>query len=355
MPARFRLLWAATAVSNLGDGVRLAALPLLATELTRDPVLIAGVAVADRLPWLVFILPGGAWADRHDRRRLRVGLDLARAVTVAVLAVLIAVDAASMWAVYIVTAMLASSEAIVDSSAMALVPSLVGDHQLESAGGRLAGTELVMNGLIGPVVGGLLFTAALWAPFGVDAVSFVVAAVLASSIPGSFRVARTESSASRSMISEIAEGMRWLWHQRLLRDLALISTALGTIGFATGAVAVVLARDEFGLGPLGYSVLLIPPAIGGLIGSYIAPLLRPYPLGRVLTLSVLATGLTSLGIAATEHIAVVALLFAMEAGAVVIWNVLTLALRQRTIPDELLGRVGASYRSSSTSACPRGH
>jgi hypothetical protein len=257
---------------------------------------------------------------------------------------MVAADAASVWAVYVVTAMLASSEAIVDSSAVALVPAMVADDQLESAGGRLAGTELVMNGLLGPVLGGLLFAAALWAPFGFDSLSFVVAAGLAGLIPGTFRAVRSETSASRSMVREIAEGMRWLWHQRLLRDLALISTALGTIGFATGAVVVVLARDEFGLGPLGYSVLLIPPAIGGLIGSYIAPLLRPFPLGRVLALSVLATGLTSLGIAASEHIAVVGLLFAAEAAAVVIWNVLTLALRQRTIPDQLLGRVGASYR-----------
>lgn len=343
LPGRFRLLWAATGISNLGDGIRLTALPLLATELTTDPTLIAGLAIAERLPWLVFILPGGAWADRYDRRQLRVVLDVTRTVVVATLAVLVAVDAATLVTLYLAAAAMASAESVVDSSSMALVPALVDDVDLERGGARLAATELTMGSLIGPPLGGVLFAAALWLPFGADAITFAVAALLAAAIPGTFRPT-SEGTPRGSMWSDIRNGLQWLWRQPLIRNLALISTALGTIGYVTGAVFVLFARQELGLGSIEFGLLLVPPAIGGLIGSGIASHLRDRSLRVVLASSITANAITSLAIAATSSPVIVAALLAIEAGAILTWNVLTLALRQRIIPDHLLGRVGASYR-----------
>lgn len=342
LPGRFRLLWAATGISNLGDGIRLTALPLLAADLTTDPTLIAGLAIAERLPWLVFILPGGAWADRYDRRQLRVALDVIRAVVVAALAVLVAVDAATLVTLYVAAAAMASAESVVDSSSMALVPALVDDADLERGGARLAATELTMGSLIGPPTGGVLFAAALWLPFGADAITFAVAALLAAAIPGTFRP--TDDTPRGSMWSDIRVGLQWLWHQPLIRNLALISTALGTIGYVTGAVFVLFARQELGLSPIEFGLLLVPPAIGGLIGSGIASRLRDRSLRVVLASAITANAATSLAIAATSSPVIVAALLAIEAAAILTWNVLTLALRQRMIPDHLLGRVGASYR-----------
>lgn len=342
LPCRFRLLWAATGISNLGDGIRLTALPLLAADLTTDPTLIAGLAIAERLPWLVFILPGGAWADRYDRRQLRVALDVIRAVVVAALAVLVAVDAATLVTLYVAAAAMASAESVVDSSSMALVPALVDDADLERGGARLAATELTMGSLIGPPMGGVLFAAALWLPFGADAITFAVAALLAAAIPGTFRP--TGDTPRGSMWSDIRVGLQWLWHQPLIRNLALISTALGTIGYVTGAVFVLFARQELGLSSIEFGLLLVPPAIGGLIGSGIASRLRDRSLRVVLASAITANAATSLAIAATSSPVMVAALLAIEAAGILTWNVLTLALRQRMIPDYLLGRVGASYR-----------
>jgi MFS family permease len=293
------------------------ALPLLATELTRDPRLIAGVAVAERLPWLVFILPGGAWADRYDRRQLQAPLDVARGMIVAGLSVLIGFDAATMLAVYAAAAM-ASAESVVDSSSMALVPALVDESEPERGGGLMSAAELTMGGLIGPALGGLLFATAVWVPIGFDATTFVVATGLATLIPGTFKPATSEAVPRRSMRREIAAGMRWLWHEHLIRNLALISTGLGTVSFISGAVFVLLARDEFGLGAVGFGLLLVPPAIGGLIGSGIAPRFRRFPLPTVLTASVLVDGLTELLIAATTDVAVVAVLLAAQSGAILV-------------------------------------
>lgn len=342
----FSRLWAATAVSNLGDGVRQIALPLLATEVTRDPRLIAGVAVADRLPFLLFLLPGGAWADRYDRLRIRVRLDYLRAMIVLVLAIAAHAHLMSIYLVFVVAALLASAEAVVDSSSMALVPSIVPAADLERAAGRLSSTELVAGAVIGPLLGGVLFSAGTGFPFWVDSVSFVLAAMIAGTIVGNFAPdgAAVLTQSTQSMRERIGEGFRWLWSNRLFRNLALMSTALGAFSFIGVSLQVLLARDVLGLDPYGVGLLLLPAAIGGVLGSVVATKFVRWPLNRVLSASVLATGACTVGIGKSSSAIVVGLLLAGQSFTVMIWNVMTMALRQREIPGELLGRAGASYR-----------
>jgi Na+/melibiose symporter-like transporter len=346
LPRNFRLLWGATALSNLGDGLRLVAMPLLAISVTSDPRLIAGVTVAQRLPWLFFILLGGALADRYDRRLLRMRLDIARAVVMSVLVAAIVLDQTSILVIYVVAVLLASAEAVVDSSSMAMVPATVEGPDLERAIGRLGSTELAMNDLVGPPLGGLLFGLAIAAPFGIDAVTFAGAALVMALMSGSYRpVAMQPASGDRpSMRASLAEGIRWLWSHRLLRTLALVSTALGTASFIGTAVFVIFATETLGLSEFGYGVLLVPGAIGGIAGSLIAPRFRRFPLRLTLSLAVVGSGASTWLMAVTSSPIVVGALSAVSLGSVMIWNVLTLALRQRVIPDEMLGRVGASYR-----------
>jgi len=176
----FRRLLVATGLSSFGDGVRWIAMPLMATQLTDDPRLIAGVLIADRLPWLLFLLPGGALADRFDRLRMRVVLDGFRAVLGTAFVVLAATGHAGLSMIYAVTVLMASADAIVDSSSMALVPALVEPDELEHAAGHLQGTEIVTRDLLGPALGGVLFTFGLVVPLAVDAVSFAVSAAVAA-------------------------------------------------------------------------------------------------------------------------------------------------------------------------------
>jgi MFS family permease len=343
LPRNFRLLWGATALSNLGDGLRLVALPLLATTVTDDPRLIAGVTVAERLPWLFFILPGGVWADRYDRRVLRMRLDIARAIVMAVLVAIIMLDQVSIGVLFVVAALLASAEAVVDSSSMAMIPATVESADLERAVGRLGSTELAMNDLAGPPLGGLLFGLAVAAPFGLDALSFAGAALVMGLMTGSY-TSGVANDPSVSMRARVSEGFGWLWRHRLLRTLALISTGLGTASFISSAVFVIFARDELGLSEFGFGLLLVPGAVGGIIGSLYAPQFRRLPLRVALMGSVLGAGLSTLLMAETSSPVLVGLLSAVTLGSIMVWNVLTLALRQRLIPNELLGRVGASYR-----------
>lgn len=346
MPRNFRLLWAATTLSNLGDGLRLVAMPLLATSVTSDPRLIAGVTVAQRLPWLFLILPGGAWADRVDRRRLRMRLDLARCFVMAVLVGAIVVDQVSIWVIFVVTALLASAEAVVDSSSMAMVPATVDHRDLERAVGRLGSTELAMNDVVGPPLGGLLFGLAVAVPFGIDALTFAGAALVMGMMTGSYRpvVPQSTSGDPPTMRASLAEGIRWLWNHRLLRTLAIVSTALGTASFIGNAIFVIFATDTLGLSEFGYGVLLVPGALGGIAGSLIAPRFNRYPLQRTLPVAVLGSGVSTWLMAATTSPVLVGVLSGVSLASVMVWNVLTVALRQRLIPDEMLGRVGATYR-----------
>jgi hypothetical protein len=262
LPRNFRLLWGATALSNLGDGLRLVALPLLATSVTDDPRLIAGVTVAERLPWLFFILPGGAWADRYDRRLLRMRLDIARAVVMAGLVAVILVDQVSIGMIFLVAAMLASAEAVVDSSSMALVPATVAVGDLERAAGRLGSTELAMNDLVGPPLGGLLFGVAIAIPFGLDMLSFAGAALVMAFMSGTFTSGAMHTPGV-AMRTRVSEGFTWLWNQHVLRTLAVISTALGTASFIGIAVFVLYAREVLELSEFGYGVLLVPGPSAG--------------------------------------------------------------------------------------------
>ena len=217
-PARreLRRLWTAATVSNLGDGVTLAALPLLAASLTRSPTSIAVVTFAGTLPWLLFALLSGALADRLDRRRTMVLVDAFRMLVMAGLAVLVLTDADSLLLVGVVAFVLGSAETLFDNSAQSILPSIVERDSLETANGRVYAAEVVTNQFVGPPVGAFLFAATAAAPFFLDAGSFGLAALVMLGVRGSFRPVRDGRPTSRSpsIRADIAEGMRWLWRNR---------------------------------------------------------------------------------------------------------------------------------------------
>ncbi|MGA9278702.1 MFS transporter [Ilumatobacter sp.] len=359
----YRRLLVATGVSSLGDGVRLVAMPLLATSLTDDPRLITGVFVADRLPWLLFLLPGGALADRFDRLRMRVLLDAFRAVLGVVFVAIIATGQMSLAIVFLITILMASADAFVDSSSMALVPALAEPEQMEEAIGQLQSTEIVTRDLIGPAVGGVLFAAGLTAPMVLDTVSFAVSAAVAATIGGTFRATRSLTAARsrpgvgaavREMSESIRDGLTWLLREPALRSLAALSTLLCTVSMMSVSVFVVFATDDLRLGATGFGLLMIPSAVGGLVGAWMAPRLRHLPLGAAAGAAVVIAGVADIMMAYVGAIVVIAVLLMVDTAGVLVWNVLTVAYRQRAIPDELLGRVNSSYRFLLSLGAPFG-
>jgi MFS family permease len=359
--AGYYRLWSASALSNVGDGVFLVVLPLLAAELTRSPALVAGVALAQRLPWLFFALPAGALADRLDRRRTMTLVESMRVVVLGGLAVATALDVASIPMLYAAALVLGIGETLFDTAAQSIITAVVDKDDLVKANGRLYAAEMTANQFVGPPLGGFLAGVAvigLTLGFGVSAALFAGAAALLALMRGNFRPERPEEVAGRSLWGDIVDGLRYLLGQRVLRTLAVM-TGVQNLSFTAATSVLVLYAvgpgSPMGLSEFTYGVLWAMTGIGAVVGSLVAAPLERW-LGRtnVLTLSILTGTLFTAVPAVTAELVPVAAAFALSSVGIIGWNVVTVSLRQRITPDHLLGRVNAGYRLLAWGSMPLG-
>ena len=364
MTPAFRRVLAASVAANLADGVRGAALPLVAASLTRDPLAFSAVAVAGSLPWLLLSLPVGAALDRFDRARAMTLAATWRAVSVGLLGVAVATGRANVALLVAVALLLGAGEVLFDNAAQTVVPALVDARELERANGRLYAAEITTNQFAGPPLGGALFVAAAAVPLLADAGLLALAALLLLRIPRGRRdeaVGSTEPARSAdrpAMRHAIVEGVRWLRGHRLLRTLALLLAVMnGTVsmGMATFALYAVGDGSVLGLGPVGFSLLLTAGAAGSLAGSLLAArVVAVVGRLRVLWVTLGTAVVVPLLVGTARTTIVVALATALMGLTGVAWNVVTVSLRQSVIPDALLGRVNSVYRFLGWGAIPVG-
>lgn len=352
-PAFWRL-YAASAVSNLADGVNLVALPLLAATLTRDPVLVAGLTSLAFLPWLLFALPAGAVVDRVDRTRAMAAANVVRSLALGALAVTALTGTTSLVVLYAVAFAVGVAETVYDSAARAVLPQVVGKEQLDRGNGLLTTAEEASQGFIGAPLGSVLFALAVAAPLLTTAGGFLLAAVLVVGISGTQRPARSDGPRT-TIRRDVAEGVGWLWRHRFLRGLTLVSASTSFTQSMTTGVLVLYALDTLRIGEAGYGLLLTAAGVGAVVGGLTAaPLARV--VGRTATLvagSVLAAA-TLGALAFTDDGLVAGALFAAGTAGVLFWNVLTMSLRQALIPGELFGRVQGGYRTLVWGGIPLG-
>ena len=353
--ANFWRLWSASAASNLADGVFRVALPLLALTLTRSPSAVAGVTIATRLPWLLFALQAGALADRLDRRRTMTAVNLARASTILGLAALVATDTAGLPVLYAAAFGLGVLETLFDTAAQSIMPNVVDQHDLPKANGRLGAIELSMNQFIGPPLGGIIAGLALtWAFIGSGA-AYLVAATVLVFLSGSYRP--TRSGPPTRLRTDIAEGLRYLWANRLLRTLAIL---VGGMNFVSSGVEALLpvyavAPGPLGLSAAGFGLLWASVGAGSLVGSVVADKAsKSVGRQRLLVLNVAFAGLFPIALATTSSVVLIGVAFAAIGVLGMIWNVITVSLRQAIVPDHMLGRINAGYRVMAWGSMPAG-
>ena len=354
----FGKLWGAVTAANLADGVTLAAVPLAAAALTSDPALIAGTVVAQRLPWLLFSLPAGVLVDRLDRRLLLVSANLLRALALGLFAVTLEVGvdgSAGLALLYGAGFLVGSAETVADNSSIAITPALVPREHLDRANGRIFAAMPVANELVGPPVGAWLFAvAAAWA-FSGSAAAFAVAGVLALALRGTFRVALPPERPRRAMRAEVAEGLRWFAGNRVVRAAALEAAGSNLLSAATGSILIVLAQDRLGLDAQGFGFFLATAAVGGILGGWLAD--RTVAVagpGPTILLSMVVPAVGFAIIALTRNPLVAGGGLALGSFAAMLGNVVTHTLRQRAVPDHLLGRVTSAYRLVGLGALPIG-
>jgi MFS family permease len=350
-------LWTSAALSNLADGILKVALPLVAIGITRSPVLIAGLAFAFTLPWLLFALPAGAIGDRLDRRRLMLGANAVRGSLLAALAIMVMLDADSVVALYAVAVCAGIAETIYDTASQAILPRLVRRDQLPRANGRLYAAELTANELVGPPLAGFLVAAGVVVALVAPPALWLFAVVALLLVRGSFRTERSQA-APTSLRADIAEGLRFLWRHQLLRIFTVITGVFNFASSATMAILVLYAvgpASAMGLSEQAYGWLLSTAAAGSLAGSLVTDrLVRLLGRARSLWVGLLASVPFLVAPAVTTNPYVIGAAFFTGGAGLIVFNVVMVSLRQTITPDRLLGRVNSGHRVVAWGTKPLG-
>jgi predicted MFS family arabinose efflux permease len=387
--ADFWKLWTSSAVANLGDGVAMVAGPLLVASISPAPAAVAGAAFAQQLPWLLFALISGAWADRLDRRRLVVTVNLIRAGALAVLALAVAAGSAGIPLILAVCFVLGTGETLADTASAAFVPALVPPESRPRANSLLYATFNLINQFAAKPLGAWLFVVAAALPFGVNAGTFALSALLVSaihsipspapvpaasgssavpaapSVPAASAAAPAVPDASAfpdasavpaasdapaakrdagGLTAEIREGVRFLFGHRLLRTLAVTMAVANLVFCGAFAVFVLYAKERLGLSGVGYGVLLIAFAVGGFLGTLVAPrLIRVVGPSPLLRIGLLIEAALHATLALTRTPLVAALMIVLFGIHTTVWGVVVTTIRQRDVPSALFGRVTSVY------------
>ena len=348
-------LWWANAVSYTGDGVLVSALPLFAITVTKDPRLISLVSAAMFLPWLLLSLPAGAIVDRHDRVALMWRSQAVQFAVMGTATVLIMTRVAGIAVLAAAGFLLGCAEVVFSNAEQSALPALVPADLLSRANGNQQVVLTIGETFAGPPLGSALFAVRAALPFGLDAVSFAGSAALLVGLPRTARSRTTQPRSDQRMRAQIAEGVRWLAGHRLLRTVALL---LGVSNFSSQmgqATLVLLATQTLHVGTRGYGLLWTAAAIGSVLGGLVNPAItRRLGLLPSLTVAMATFAAVDAGIGLAPDFAVAAALMACNGFFVTMWNVVTVTLRQRIVPAELLGRVNSVYRMLGWGLMPLG-
>ena len=345
-PARlsrsFRWLLSATVINNVGDGIALSAGPLLVASQTRDPFLVSMALLSEYLPVLLFGVLGGAAADRVDRVRMVVVVNVGRAIVLIALVATLVTGTVNIVVVLVALFVLGTAETFADAASSTLIPGMVASEDLGIANSRMQGAFLLTNQLLTPPIGAFLFAVGMALPFATNAACFALGAVLVSRVVTS---TKRELPDRQDLRAEMIEGVRWLIDHPPMRTLALTILTFNITYGAAWSVLVLYAGDRLGMDEVGFGLLTTAVAVGGLVGivSY-GWLERRFALADIMRVGLLIETATHLILALTTS-PVIALATMVAFGAhAFVWGTTSTVVRQRAVPNELLGRVGGVYR-----------
>ncbi len=386
----FTKVVAANLSSSLGDGVARVAAPLLAVQLTNDPLLVSLVAVAALLPWLLFAIPAGVLVDRIDRRLALALAGGVRALVAGGLLALHLTGALTIWWLLLVVLLYGVLETVYDGAIRAVVPSLVGRGDLPRANSRIEAAEIVVQQFLSqPLTSWLLAFSAAWA-LGLNTAAYAVAGGLALTLPavasgiaarpfGRRRTARrgTEPAAdaeagpdspraheaeqgssaapAAGWRAELVAGFRFIWASAMLRPLWIVSVLIGICHAAITSTLVLFILERLDVPEAWYGTFLLAGAVGALTGAAVTNRLKTrFGTGPVMAVAN-AVGLAAWFLAGAFPLAWVgAIAIFVSFGCTTTWNVLVMSLRQAAVPNHLLGRVHGTWRTALWGAMPLG-
>ena len=349
MGPAFNRLWAGSIISNLSDGVLIAAAPLLAITLTDSTVLISIIGAMVMLPWLLFAMPIGVMVDRVDRRFILAGSNAIRSAVVGVMALGIATGQVTIYWLIISAFVIGVCEVATDTTAQSLIPQILDEEHYEKGNSRLQISETVIQGFIGSPLSGFLYAIAIWLPFFINSIGYAVATLLAISIPIQYlQDVRTENNKEGQphFIEDIKFGIKYLYNHKVLRRLVVTTASIGVCYSAATATTVLFIIKELGLAPRYFGVILTIQGLGALFGAIVAPRAsKKFGRSIMMTLGITASSVLILIQGFSPNIYVFVLLATLGGFTISQWNILLMATYQTIIPNELYGRIHGTRRT----------
>jgi MFS family permease len=350
MDARFAKLWTASTLSSFGTGLTVVAAPLYVSARTSDPLIVSATTGVAMLPWLLFALPAGVLVDRADRRRLMVVIDWVRMAMMGVLAVAILSGWSSIVLLDLVLFLVNTGETAFQSAAQSMVPAVVPRDRLERANGWLVGGITFARYMIAAPSSGFLFVVAASIPFFANAGTYAASAILVGLVGGTYRATRPGVSASPDVAdpragvrTELADGLRWLLRQRMLRTMAILIALLNVTLAAAIAVLVLLARERLHVGSVGYGSLFTCMAAGTVLGSAVGDrVIRRVTATWTIRIGLVVEACTHLTLALATNVYVVGAVMAAFGVHAALWTIVGSSLRQRLTPEHMIGRVSSA-------------
>ena len=344
-PARlgrdFRWFLASSWVTDLGDGITLAAGPLLVASLTHNPLVVAMAALLQRVPWLMFGLYAGVVADRINRRAIVITTGLARMVILLLLTASILTHRVDTAVVLAALFLFGVNETFGDTTTTTLLPMLVGKRDLGIANSRTFTGVIVWNQMAGPPIGAALFAVGMALPFASEAVCVLAGVILISQVRLPAHVKRARPAPVRE---DIREGWRWLWAHPPVRTLAITIFTFNITFGAAWSVLVLYAQQRLGMRELGFGLITTAMAAGGLLGTACYGWLeRHVSLGVIMRGGLVIETLTHLALALTRSAWFALIVFAIFGAHASIWATTSTSVRQRAVPAEFQGRVASVY------------
>lgn len=328
--------------SNIGDGIALAAGPLLVASQTRSPTLVAMAALLQRLPWLLFGLWAGAVADRLDRKRIIVVANVLRVLVVIVLCSFIATGQISIGLVLATMFIYGVCEVFADSTTGTLLPMVVKRDDLRTGQVRLQAGFLTANQLVGPPVGAFLFAAGMVWPF----VTQVVLVALAIGLVSRMELPRggVRGTVETHVRADIVDGLRWVRRHAAMRTLALVILTFNITWGAAWSILVLYSLDHLHMGEVGFGLLTTASAVGGVLAtSNFDRLSRRFSLATLMKVCLLAEVVTHLALALTTTGWVAIVIMTGFGAYAFTWGTVSNTIRQRAVPTAYQGRVGSVY------------
>ena len=358
MNPAFNRMWASSIISNLADGVMLAAVPLLAISLTDSPVLISLIGAMVMLPWLLFAIPIGAIVDRVDRRYIFAGANASRSVVVGVLALLIALDHVTIFWLLAAAFIIGVCEVAADTTAQSLIPQILEEKDFEKGNSRLQISETVIQGFIGAPISGFIYAAAIYLPFFINSLGFAISALLALTIPVKYLQdirQEGEEKTERRFVADMKFGIAYLFNQKVLRRLVVTTATIGLCYAMGSATMVLFIIKELGLQERFFGVILAIEGVGAILGALVASRTSSkFGRSKVMTFAIIASSAVLLIQGFSPNIYIFVALATFGGFVISQWNILLMATYQTVIPKELYGRIHGTRRTLVWGAMPLG-